>query len=70
MNIASKEMQNAISFIEDNLLEEISMDAIASSANSSSANFQKIFSIVTGMTAGDYIRAPRLSLAAHDTNLN
>jgi len=61
-----KEMQNAIGFIEDNLLEEMSMDSIASSANSSSANFQKIFSIVTGMTVGDYIRARRLSLAAHE----
>jgi len=61
-----KEMQNAIGFIEDNLLEELSIEAIAGSANSSSANFQKIFSIVTGMTVGDYIRARRLSLAAQE----
>ena len=61
-----KEMQNAIGFIEDRLLENLNMEAIAASANSSSANFQKIFSIVTGMTVGDYIRARRLSLAAQE----
>jgi len=61
-----KEMQNAISFIEDNLMNELSVDDVAVSANSSSANFQKIFSIVTGMTVGDYIRARRLSLAAQE----
>jgi len=61
-----KEMQNAIGFIEDKLLEELSIEAIANSANSSSANFQRIFSIVTGMTVGDYIRARRLSLAGQE----
>ena len=61
-----KEMQNAIEFIEEQLLENISMEAVANSANSSLANFQRIFSIVTGMTAGDYIRIRRLSLAAQD----
>lgn len=61
-----KEMQNAIGFIEDRLLEELSVDEIAKYANSSSANFQKIFSIVTGMTVGDYIRYRRLSLAGEE----
>ena len=61
-----KEMQNAIGFIEENLLEELSMESISNSANSSVANFQRIFSIVTGMTVGDYIRVRRLSLAAQE----
>ena len=61
-----KEMQNAIGFIESRLLESPSMEDIASSAHSSSANFQRIFSIVTGMTVGDYIRARRLSLAGQE----
>jgi AraC-like DNA-binding protein len=61
-----KEMQQAIGFIEDRLAEELSMEDIARSANSSSANFQRIFSIVTGMTVGDYIRSRRLSLAGKD----
>lgn len=62
-----REMQNAINYIEDRLLDDvggdIGMDEIARHANSSSANFQKIFSIVTGMTVGNYIRCRRLSLA-------
>lgn len=61
-----KEMQNAISFIEDRLTEELTIEDIARSANSSSANFQRIFSIVTGMTVGDYIRSRRLSLAGNE----
>jgi len=61
-----KEMQGAIGFIEDRLTEALSMEDIARSANSSSANFQRIFSIVTGMTAGDYIRFRRLSLAGQE----
>jgi AraC-like DNA-binding protein len=61
-----KEMQSAIGFIEDRLSEELDFEEIARSANSSNANFQRIFSIVTGMTVGDYIRSRRLSLAGKD----
>jgi len=61
-----KEMQNAIGFIEDRLLEDLHIEDIANTASSSTANFQRIFSIVTGMTVGDYIRARRLSLAAQE----
>lgn len=61
-----KEMQSAIGFIESRLTEELRIEEIARSANSSSANFQRIFSIVTGMTVGDYIRSRRLSLAGKD----
>jgi len=61
-----KELQNAIAFIENNLTEDIHVEDIAASANSSSANFQRIFSIVTGMTVGDYVRVRRLSLAGQE----
>ena len=59
-------MQSAIGFIEARLTEELSMEEIARSANSSNANFQRIFCIVTGMTVGEYIRSRRLSLAGKD----
>ena len=59
-------MQSAIGFIEGRLTEELSIEEIAHSANSSNANFQRIFSIVTGMTVGDYIRSRRLSLAGKE----
>ncbi|MDR0324795.1 MAG: AraC family transcriptional regulator [Oscillospiraceae bacterium] len=61
-----REMQSAIAFIEERLLEELSIEEIARSANSSSSNFQRIFTIVTGITAGDYIRSRRLSLAGKE----
>ncbi|MCL2445407.1 MAG: helix-turn-helix transcriptional regulator [Oscillospiraceae bacterium] len=61
-----KEMQSAIGFIEGRLTQELYLEDIARSANSSNANFQRIFSIVTGMTAGDYIRSRRLSLAGQE----
>lgn len=57
MMVWIKEMQNAIGFIEDRLLEDFSIEDVAKSAHSSSANFQRIFSIVTGMTVGEYIQA-------------
>jgi AraC-like DNA-binding protein len=59
-------MQKAINYIEDNLLEDINLEQIAGSIFSSSAHFQRIFSITTGITAGDYIRYRRLSLAGKE----
>jgi len=61
-----KAMQNAIEFIENKLLDELSIEDIAKSASSSTANFQRIFVIVTGMTVGDYIRSRRLTLAGQE----
>lgn len=59
-------MQKAINYIEDNLLDDISLEQISKSVYSSNANFQRIFSIVTGITIGDYIRYRRLSLAGSE----
>ncbi|HBL84679.1 MAG: hypothetical protein A2Y17_11135 [Clostridiales bacterium GWF2_38_85] len=59
-------MQKAISYIEKNILNDISVDKIAENAYSSSANFQRIFSIITSMTIGDYIRNRRLTLAGKE----
>lgn len=59
-------MQRAIGYIEQNLLDELKMEEIAGEAYSSSANFQRTFYIITGMTVGDYIRNRRLSLAGQE----
>ena len=59
-------MQNAISYIEKNILDDLSVDKIAENVYSSSANFQRTFSIITGMTIGDYIRNRRLTLAGQE----
>jgi len=59
-------MQNAISYIEKNILDDLNIDKIAENVYLSSANFQRTFSIITGMTIGDYIRNRRLTLAGQE----
>lgn len=52
--------------MEDNLLEDITIEQIAMQAHSSPYHFQRTFSILTDMTVGDYLRRRRLTLAAHE----
>lgn len=59
-------IQQAISYIEDHLLEDLSMEQIAKEANSSAFHFQRTFSILTDMSLGDYIRRRRLTFAAQE----
>ena len=56
-------IQRAIDFIEDNICDELSTEAIASQAYMSSFHFQHIFSVVCGVPIGEYIRNRRLTLA-------
>lgn len=59
-------IQNAINYIEENLTEEINYDEAAKQASCSSFYFQRIFSILCGITLGDYIRNRRLTLAGNE----
>ncbi len=59
-------IQKAINFIENNLLEDITMEQIAREVNSSVFHFQRTFSILTDMSIADYIRRRRLTLAAEE----
>lgn len=59
-------IQKAINYMEENLLEELSMEKIAKEANSSVFHFQRTFSILTDMSISDYIRRRRLTLAAQE----
>jgi len=57
-------IQRAINYIEANLLEDsLDNESVANHIYSSSANFQRTFRVVTGITVGEYIRCRRLSLA-------
>lgn len=56
-------IQNAINYIEDHIIEEIDYEAVAKQSFSSGFHFQRVFSILCGMTLGEYIRNRRLSLA-------
>lgn len=59
-------LQKAINYIEENLLEEISIEDIANEANSSAYNFQRAFGLLTETSVGEYIRRRRLTLAADE----
>ncbi len=56
-------IQNAINYMEDHLEEEIDYEQVARESFSSSFHFQRVFSILCGMTLGEYIRLRRLTLA-------
>ncbi|MFD2445396.1 effector binding domain-containing protein [Bacillus sp. CGMCC 1.16607] len=59
-------LQKAIEYMEDNLLEDISIESIANQANSSAFHFQRTFAILTDLSVGEYIRRRRLTLAAQE----
>lgn len=59
-------IQNAINYIEEHLTDEIDFDLISKEAACSSFYFQRIFSILCGITIGDYIRNRRLTLAGNE----
>ena len=66
----SKEMvrliQKAICYMEEHIYEDINYADVANSVHMSSYNFHRTFSFITGMTANEYIRNRRLSLAAQE----
>lgn len=63
-------MQNAINYMEENILEEIDYDKIAQQAYSSTYHFQRMFSMLTSFTVGEYIRNRRLTLAAQELSFS
>lgn len=56
-------IQRAIDYIEANICDKLSIEAISSQAYMSSAHFQRLFSVVCGVSVGEYIRNRRLTLA-------
>ena len=59
-------LQKAITYMEEHLLEEINYEDVAKQVHTSSYEFHRAFSFVTGLTANAYIRNRRLSLAAKE----
>ncbi|MGN1339418.1 MAG: effector binding domain-containing protein [Oscillospiraceae bacterium] len=66
MNDWAQGIQNAVRYIEDNITEPLEISDIAAKAYVSAFHFQRIFSVLCGMTVGEYIRSRRLSLAAQE----
>ena len=56
-------LQQAIEYMEQHLLEDINYEDVARQVHTSSYEFHRAFSFLTGMTANAYIRNRRLSLA-------
>ena len=59
-------IQNAINYIEEHLTDEIDFNLISKEAACSGFYFQRIFSILCGITLSDYIRNRRLTLAGSE----
>lgn len=59
-------MQQAIAYMEEHLLEEINYEAVAGHVHTSSYEFHRAFSFLSGMTVNTYIRNRRLSLAGRE----
>ncbi|GAB6991183.1 AraC family transcriptional regulator [Paenibacillus pini] len=59
-------LQKAIEYMEEHLLEDISIESIAEQANSSAFQFQRVFALLTDTSVGEYIRRRRLTLVAQE----
>lgn len=59
-------IQQAIWYMEEHLLENISYVETAEAVHMSSFDFHRTFRFITGMTANEYIRSRRLALAAQE----
>lgn len=57
-------MNRALAWVEAHLMEEIEWERAAREASCSLFHFLRMFEVITGITAGEYVRRRRLSLAA------
>lgn len=61
-----RRLNEAIGYIEENLLEDIDFKEVARIAYCSEYHFQRMFSYLAGVSLSEYIRRRRLSLAAFE----
>ena len=59
-------IREAVRYMEQHLLENVSADDVAAAVHMSSFYFQKGFRLMSGYTVGEYLRNRRLYLAALD----
>lgn len=59
-------MIRAVSYLEEHITEDITIQSIAKEATLSEWEFQRIFSFLTKTTVAQYLRQRRLALAASD----
>ena len=63
-------IQKAINYMEENILENINYEDVAKQVYMSNYHFHRLFSMVTGITANDYIRKRRLSMAGQEISMS
>lgn len=61
-----RSVNDAISYMEEHLLGSLAPEEVAAQVYLSCGHFQRAFSVLTGMTVGEYIRARRLNLAGQE----
>jgi len=61
-----RQLQRAVDYMEEHLLEDINYEDAARWVHMSGYGFHRTFSLMAGMTANEYIRSRRLSLAAQE----
>lgn len=59
-------IQQAISYMEEHIHEDINYVDVAKSVHMSGYSFHRTFSFIAGMTANEYLRSRRLTLAAQE----
>lgn len=60
------DIQKAIHYMEDHLMEDVHYDDVADYLNLSNYHFHRTFSMITGITPNEYIRNRRLSMAGQE----
>jgi AraC family transcriptional regulator len=63
-----KKMNEALSYIEENLTDDIDFKEAARLALCSEYHFQRMFSFLAGVSLSEYIRRKRLTVAAFELN--
>ena len=61
-----KATEEALTYIEENITGDLTVERIAREVHVSAFYFQKGFSMLCGHTVGEYIRMRRLSLAGSE----
>ncbi|MFB7640285.1 AraC family transcriptional regulator, partial [Peribacillus butanolivorans] len=59
-------IQKAINYMEEHLLDDLTIECISRQANASAFHFQRTFTILTDISVGEYVRRRRLTLAAQE----
>lgn len=63
-------LQKAIDYMEEHILESITYEDVAKHVCMSKYHFHRIFALATGISANEYLRKRKLSMAGQDISLS